>query len=254
MPHDRLIRRLVLAAVVLVALAAGAVAATVAWRVDDVVRPEVSARLEGIGRTIAGQIGLALDYGIPFAAIPRMEEFLTSMIADVPEIASVGVLGADGAALYGVGDEASGASVTVPVMRDGVSAGAVVLGLAPDPETAGRGVLGLRLAGLAVLAAALAGAVAGGLAWLWVCRPLRRLHDSLQRMAAGDFAVEPPEDAPSAIGAVARAAERLRASVERRHADFRVEIEEIALAQPDAQRRADIEALAEPVQGLGEAR
>ncbi|MFA7430891.1 MAG: hypothetical protein WCZ23_12095 [Rhodospirillaceae bacterium] len=247
-------RRLILAAALLVLLASGAVGAVLAWRIEDAVHPEVTAKLEAIGRTIAGQVGLALDYGIPFEAIPRMDDFLAAMTRDTPEIARVRVVTSEGVALYAVGAGAEGAVVSLPIPTLDGPAGTVELGLAAGVDAADTAGLLTRLIALALGGAVVAGAGMAAVAWSRVIRPLVRLRDSLDGMAGGDFAVEPPEDAAAEIGAVARQAERLRAGVARRHADFKVEVDEIALAQPDADRRADIDRLAAQGRVLVEAR
>ncbi|MGC2854644.1 HAMP domain-containing protein [Novispirillum sp. DQ9] len=237
------LKRLIIAAALLVALAAGLVAALALGRVEEAVRPDVSAKLEGVGRTIAGQIGLALDYGIPFSAIPRMEEFLAAMTREVPEIARVRVTDAGGATLYALGPQTDGPAVTLPVSHKGAPAGAVILGIAPGDDAAGTGALFGRLGALVAAGAVAGGALLAAAGWWWGARPLGRLRGGLDRLAGGTVDIEFPENAPAEIGALARAAERLRAAVERRHDDFAVEMEEIALAQPDAGRRQAVEAL-----------
>ncbi len=252
--HKALFHRLILAAALLVLVAAAIVSAVLVWRIEDAVRPDVGAKLEAVGRTIAGQVGLAVGYGIPFDAIPGMDAFLTAMIRDIPEINGARVVTTEGTALYAIGAPADGAVVAVPVVVDGTPVGAVMLGLAAGHDAADTAGLRTLLIAVAVGAAVLVAAGMGLAAWFGLFRPLARLRASLDGMAAGNFAVEPPEDAAAEIGALARQAERLRLGVERRHADFRVEVDEIALAQPDATRRAAIEALAAPAEILAEAR
>lgn len=252
--HKALFRRLIATAALLVLVAAAVVSAVLVWRVEDAVRPDVGAKLEAVGRTIAGQVGLAVGYGIPFDAIPGMDAFLTAMTRDIPEINGVRVIDTGGAPLYAIGAPADGPVIAVPVVVEGAPVGAVVLGLAAGHDAADTAGL-LALLGAVAVGAALLGAVGMALAaGFWLVRPLVCLKASLDGMAAGDFAVEPPENAVAEIGALARQAERLRLGVERRHADFRVEVDEIALAQPDATRRAAIEALAAPAEILVEAR
>lgn len=238
------LKRLIAVAVLVVAMVAGGIAALAVVRVEAALRPDVAARLDGVGRTIARQVGLALDYGIPLAAIPGTGEFLAVMIRDVPEVAHVRVTDAAGTTLHALGAPGEAREVSVPVFHDGAVAGVVVLGLAPGGDMAGSESLLARLVVMAGGGAVLGGGLIGLAGWWWGARPLGHLRVGLTALSGGARDVVFQETAAAGIGALARDAERLRAEAARRQGDFALEMEELALAQPDAARRAAVEALA----------
>ena len=229
------------ASLAVLALILAVLSALLLWRHDRLQRVEQEALLRAVAGTVADQVGLALDYGIPFPALRGMEPFLDAVLAANPELAGIGVAAADGTARFARGAPGGGGlAVTVPIATGPGEAGTVRV-IAAHGLPGGRlgPVLGLiDLLTLAVAALALRYARRRR-----VTQPLAALTARLEAAARGDFALPPPERGHGEIAGLEHAAAALLARVNHRAAAFRQEIEERRVAQPDAAAREAIAAL-----------
>lgn len=237
-------QRLAGAAAILVAAIILLLGTLMAFRIDATVQAEYVAQFDGVGRSMAEQIGTALDYGIPFASIPGMDDFLKIMAGDLPGFSYVGVYDAAGQRHYALGTLRGGREIRVVIPVQGEPAGIVVLQAGRITAVPGGWRLWGGMVFFVVLGAGLAALTVGGLYRLWIVRQVLALRRGLQALARGERGQSFPEDAAAGIGSVARAAAQIQANLERSHAEFMLEVEEIALAQPDAARREQILSLA----------
>jgi len=214
------------------------VSAGLVWRHDQVLRLEQRALLQAMAGTVADQVGLALDYGIPFPALRGMEPFLETVLAADPALVAVTVRDAGGTPLFQRGPSEAGGllTVAVPIQTAGGITGRV--------ELTARGGGGLP-PGLLV-ALALVGAWALGAAALLhhfyrlhrIERPLAQIAARLEAAARGDFSAPPfSPGGDRARVALGRQLEALFDRVNLRAAAFRQEMEELSLAQPDPASR-----------------
>ncbi|MFD2234513.1 hypothetical protein [Phaeospirillum tilakii] len=228
------------ASLAVLALLLALLSALLLWRHDRLQRVEQEALLRAVAGTVADQVGLALDYGIPFSALRGMEPFLDAVLAANPELAGIGVAAADGTARFARGaPDGGGLAVTVAIATGQGEAGGVRVSAARGLPGGWLGP-GLGLIDLLTLALAWAGLRHAGRRR--VARPLAALEAALAAIGRGDFS-PPPQRGRGEIAGLEQAAAALVARVTGRATAFRQEIEERTVAQPDAAARAAIAAL-----------
>lgn len=228
-------------------------------RYQETVRPELVSKLAAVGRSVADQVGLTLEVGVPFEAIRGMDAFLAAMAAPNPEIAYVMVADAGGRVLYrrggGAEQVAPAAARQLDDSRDGMLD--VAVPLRADGQLRGSVHVGLGEALLVpwremVLAAVVAVLGGGAAAWLVLAAHTRRVSRPLARLAAA--LADPVAVAGRGAGhehgemaALVLALDRRRAALEAGRAEALLELEEIALAQPEVDSRRAVRAIAETV-------
>lgn len=258
-PDNRAGPRAALAAMVLAVVLCCGLLAHLLVRHHATLRPELVSKLAAVGRLVADQVGLTLDVGVPFDAIRGMDDYLAAMAGPNPEIAYVAVAETDGTVLYRHGAaparvaaavsaqlETSGGGlldVAVPLWVDGTVRGSVHVGLGEGELTAWRSV---ALAGLVALAA---GGLSGGLV---LAAARRRIDRPLVRLTAMLAAPSAPHGVAHGrergeMLALALAVDGLCGGLAAHRADALLELEEIALAQPELEGRRAVRAIAERV-------
>jgi len=228
------------------------------WRHEAALRPEAVSKLAAIGRSIADQVGLAVEYGIPLEAIKGMDDFLKTMAAPNKEIVYVAITDAAGARLYLYGNAGSAAfaaapgamtvtaagaiDVALPILANHAVTGAIHLGMEESHPIALLYVLGL--------AATMAGATV--LTFVLVLtfnrrhidRPLGRIRDALTAAAAGRSPAPTDASARGEMAAMVAATDDLLAELESRRHAFQQDMRELSLAQAKREQRDAIDLLA----------
>lgn len=258
-PDRRAAIRAALAAALLFVALCGVIGGYLVERHQSVLRPELVSKLAAVGRSVADQVALTIDVGVPFDAIRGMDEFLGAMAEPNPEIAYVVVADGDGRVLYGLGggpervppppDRQTARrgdgmlDVAVPFRVDGQVRGSVHVGLAEGNWIPWRALT----IGTAVSLAA--GALA---AWLVltahgrrVTRPLARLRTILADPQTAQLS---GHRVIGEMAALTQAVWRLQAGLHAHHAEALLELEEIALAQPEAEGRRRVRAILEQLE------
>jgi hypothetical protein len=145
---------------------------------------------DAVGTAVAGQIGKALDYGIPLEGLVGVENYFADVVAGVPTVEALALADPDGKVLFSTRADVTGpAFLVVSGEKDPAS---VIL--SPAPPYFGRALERLRAA-LAVTAL-LTGLISAAIVFLVLRRQVsagrNRLRALMQRVAAGELpALEP---------------------------------------------------------------
>lgn len=101
-PH-RLTRRLIAAALLLLAVSIGVTSHAALKAFERQVRPEIGREATAIGRSVAAPIERALSLGIPFAELGGVPDYLQDLLVGRPGLSYLVVTDARGAPVHGVG-------------------------------------------------------------------------------------------------------------------------------------------------------
>ncbi len=172
---------------------------------------------DAVGTAVAGQIGKALDYGIPLDGLVGVDSYFDGVIAGVPTVEALALVDPDDKTLFSTRPEVSG--LTFPVISGGQERASVIL--SPAPPYFGRALERLRAA-LAVTAI-LTGLVGAAIVYLVLRRQISAGRESLRgmmrRVAAGDLpAMQPATGRGATVDAMAafeRCTTPLKASLNR---------------------------------------
>ena len=85
---------------------------------EALVVPEVSAKAETVGRSLAGLIGQALSYDIPVDQFVGLDDHLAGIVAANPDLAYIAVLSAEGQTLYAGGVPPEAAETVIRLAPD----------------------------------------------------------------------------------------------------------------------------------------
>lgn len=102
-----LTRRLIAAALLLLAVSIGVVSHAALEAFERQVRPEIGREAAAIGRSVAAPIERALSLGIPFADLGGVAEYLEGLLEGRSGIAYLMMTNAQGTTLHGVGPDAA---------------------------------------------------------------------------------------------------------------------------------------------------
>lgn len=105
-PH-RLTRRLILAALLLLAVSIGVTSHAALEAFERQVGPEIGREATAIGRSVAAPIERALSLGIPFAELGGVPNYLQDLLVGRPGLSYLVVTDARGAPVHGVGPAAA---------------------------------------------------------------------------------------------------------------------------------------------------
>jgi predicted MFS family arabinose efflux permease len=139
-PWRRFDGRLALVLVAALALGLAAIAAAAVPLAARLLLPEIGARAEVAAQSVAGQVGRALDAGVPLDGLVGADEVLAAVLAANPEFLAVRLEAPDGTILAEAGRSTSGAPVTAEV---GEGPQRVTVAIVPDPAHVRRLIAGL---------------------------------------------------------------------------------------------------------------
>jgi MFS family permease len=143
---------------------------------------------QAVGQAVAGQIGHALDVGIPLDRLVGVAPYLDEIVSRSPQVRGLALIDANGRTLYATMSSVTG--LKFPIGSTGQAT------LLVEPQSllidSSLDMLDVALLIAAVLTGAVGGAVVAGYL-AFHRRPLRRnLEHALDRIAAGDFSTELP--------------------------------------------------------------
>lgn len=248
------------AAALLLTACSAVLLATLLWRAEAALRSESLAKLAAVGRSVADPVGRAVEYGIPLVDLPGMAKYLRSLAKPNPELVYLTVTDSGGTPLfrYGVSPDTFPAAPAVPsgetraglidmalpILSDDKVVGAVHLGMA---DGVAAGALPAFLWQFA-LVMTMGLATSAGLAVLFtrqaVDRPLGALRHTLAACADDQPSPMPAIRAWGEMAELVVAVGNLQDRWAVRRRQFRQDMDELVLAQPDAATRNRLENLA----------
>ena len=98
---------------------------------EALVVPQVTAKAETVGRSVAGLIGRAMAVGIPTDRFFGVDDYLAKIIADNPDLAYIAVLSPDGTEIYTAGTPKGGQEAVVRVEPEALAGLAVEVNVDP---------------------------------------------------------------------------------------------------------------------------
>lgn len=161
------------------------------------------ASAETVGRSVAGEIGRALGYGIPLDRLYAVDRYFQTIVAGSPIVEALALRAPDGTVIVETAPAVQG--LAFPVLRDGIEAATLVLATAPP--LVGQAMDRLRLAlALVCLVVGLTGGVAAHqFLTHHVAAGRRRLDERMRAAIDGRYEPLPPKKGRGVVASAFRA-------------------------------------------------
>lgn len=238
--------RLSVALIAVLLAALTALSLRVSDRAETLLLPEITAKAETVGRSIAGLVDRALEIGIPVDRLVGVDSYLQSIVEANPDLAAITIRNQGGAALYAGGEagpETPWVDIAVPGAVPGVeSASSLTVSVGLDPAFAREIVytLWIDLAIVMVVTALVA------LELIYISFGVGRygaiegVEQRLSAMTHGDLRTHPPVEGTSIFADAARRIDARLAALSERARALRADLE----ARADQVRQAALDAVA----------
>lgn len=233
--------RLSVALVAVLLAALTALSLRTSGRAETLLLPEISAKAETVGRSVAGLVDRALEIGIPVDSMVGVDAYLQGIVDAHPDLSAIAIRGGGGETLY-VGGVAAPDTPWVDIPVPGEAATALTVSVGVDPAFAQDIVykLWIDLAIVMVVTALVA------LELIYISFGVGRygaIEGVEQRLAAlrhGDLRTHPQVEGSGVFGDLARRIDTRLQALADRVRSLKAECE----ARADRVRQAAVEAVA----------